>query len=104
MSTYRQTDTAYVKRHQPERAFVPLTEVQVRGLEPDVFTYNETISACENDSYLNVRLRCQALLGRGLEPNVITFSATISAYAKWPEPERALALWTAVQRRGSRPT
>ena len=35
------------KAHQPERALELLAEMQGRGLDPDVTTYNAAISACE---------------------------------------------------------
>ena len=58
-----------------------------RGPEPNVITYNATISACEKGHQLERALELLAeIRGRDLEPNVITYSAVISICDKGHQP------------------
>ena len=65
--------------------------MQLRGLVPDVITYNASISACEEGRKPQQALRqkpqqalhqLQEMLLRGLLPSVITYNAAISACEK----------------------
>ena len=79
-------------------------EMQRRGSQPNVITWNAAISACGKGAQWERALEMlEEMQRRGLQPNVITWSAAISACAKGAQWERALELFEEMQRRGLQP-
>ncbi len=75
------------------------------GLEPNVVTYNATISACVKGLQWAKALELLASMDRrGLEPDVETYNATISACVKGLQWAKALELLASMDRRGLVPT
>ena len=77
-----------------------LDEMRGAGVEPNVISFNATISACEKGGQWE---RAVSLLdemrGAGVEPDVISFNAAIQACATAGQPSAALTLFVAAKRR-----
>jgi pentatricopeptide repeat domain-containing protein 1 len=73
-----------------KKALQLLEEMQAKGVEPNVFTYNATTSACEKGGQWEKALQLlEEMQAKGLEPNAITCSATTSACEKGGQWEKA---------------
>ena len=83
------------RQGQWQKALSILGEMQQRGLEPNVITYNALISACEKGHNAEKAMELFVEMHqRGLEPNVITYTTLISACAKDHNAEKAMELFT----------
>ena len=95
------TSSACEKGHKPKRALGRLTEMQGRGLEPNVTTYHATIGVYEKGQCPE---RTLSLLtetcGLVLKLNVISFSATISVCEMRHHPQNSLELLAEMEGRG----
>jgi pentatricopeptide repeat protein len=81
-----------------------LEEMQAKGVEPDVITYNAAISACEKGGQWEKALQLlEEMQAKGVEPDVITYSATISACEKGGQWEKALQLLEEMRAKGLKP-
>jgi len=99
--------SACEKGGQWQKAFELFDELQRRGLEPEIITYNAMISNCEKGGQWEKALELfDELQQRGLKPDVITYNALISACendggGQW---EQAFELFGDLKRRGLEPT
>ena len=68
------------------------------GCEPDVYSFNAAISACEKGGQWERALSLLSEMPRcGIEPDVYSFSAAISACATASQPEAALQLFDTIE-------
>ena len=75
-----------------------------RRLEPDVITYNSSISSCEKGRQWLAALRLlRQMRQRRLEPNVITYSSSISSCEKGQQWVAALELLRQMRQRRLEP-
>ena len=83
------------------RALKLLSEMRDRGLEPNLYSYNSAIAACEQPE------RALELLSEmrscGLKPDVIAYNSAISVCEKGLQPQRALELLSEMRDRGVEP-
>ena len=71
---------AGAKGHTPQLVLYLVQRLQLRGLMPNVVTYNAAISACEKGQPPHqARHLLQDIYPQGLLPNVITYNAAILA-------------------------
>ena len=81
-----------------------VSELQLRGLLPNVITYSAAISACAKGLQPDHALRLlQDMQHQGLMPDVITYNAAISACEKGRTPQQALNLLQEMQLRSLLP-
>ena len=100
----RLTISACGKGGQWKHALELLTEMQTRGLKPDVITFNAAISACERGGQWEHALELLTeMQTQGVTPDVITFGSAISACEQGGQWERALSLLTEMQTQGVEP-
>ena len=100
----RLTISACGKGGQWKHALELLTEMQTRGLKPDVITFNAAISACERGGQWEHALELLTeMQTQGVTPDVITFGSAISACEQGGQWERALSLLKEMQTQGVEP-